>query len=69
MASKHYPMSNTSSTNPFNRLNNIDNHLSLKTVLIAEETEYEIENIYIFKSPYIESIQVKLGNNEVNTQR
>jgi len=37
---------------------------SVKTILIAEKTEYEIENIYIMKSPYIRNIKSNLSDNE-----
>jgi hypothetical protein len=36
-----------------------------KTILIAENVEYEIQNNYILKSPYIKNIKSKLGENEV----
>jgi len=38
-----------------------------KTILIAENTEYEIEDTYILKSPYIQSIKKKVGDHEVNS--
>lgn len=64
MTSKHYPMPINSHQKSLKQPQSIDAHPPQKTTLIAEETEYEIENIFIFKSPYIESIQAKLGSNE-----
>lgn len=37
----------------------------IKTILVAENTDFEIENAYILKSPYIRTIKSKIGENEV----
>jgi hypothetical protein len=36
-----------------------------RTILVAENQEYDIENNFIIKSPYIRTIKAKIGENEV----